>query len=120
MSDQPALHPLLVYRRKTRETLRQTAARFDIGPSTLLRIEKGALNPSFELMQRIVAATAGEVTGDILLAWQRPKAAVAVKAPRQHRVKTQPPEPPPEPEPPPPPPKARRSRRKADGAAATI
>jgi transcriptional regulator with XRE-family HTH domain len=66
---EPAIHPLTAYRRRPDVNLRQAAFAKLAGTTkaTISRIEAGALSPSPALMQRLVAATGGQVTAAMLV-----------------------------------------------------
>jgi len=65
-------HPLRTYRRKhglSQDALAQCA---ETTKATISRIEAGNLDPTFDLMRRLFAATEGEVTADEMIAWSPP------------------------------------------------
>jgi transcriptional regulator with XRE-family HTH domain len=65
-------HPLRAYRRKhglSQDAIAQTAS---TTKATISRIEAGSLDPTFDLMRRLLAATKGEISADELIAWSPP------------------------------------------------
>jgi len=65
-------HPLRAYRRKhglSQDAIAQAAA---TTKATISRIEAGSLDPTMDLMRRLIAATRGRVTADELIAWSPP------------------------------------------------
>lgn len=69
IATEPAEHPLRAYRRRKELSQDQLAGLADTTKATISRIESGTLDPTFALMRRLIAATAGEVTADMLIAW---------------------------------------------------
>jgi putative transcriptional regulator len=55
-------HPLKSYRERANLSAAELAAKVGTTRQTIHRIEKGDQNPSFDLMQRIAAATSNAIT----------------------------------------------------------
>lgn len=64
-------HPIKAYRAQRGLSLQQLAERARTTRSTVSRIEAGLLKPSFDLLDRITAATGGEVSADAIIAASR-------------------------------------------------
>lgn len=64
-----AEHPLRAYRNQRGISLGQMAGLLDTSKPTVSRIERGVIDPSFQIMRRITAKTDGEVTANMMIAW---------------------------------------------------
>ncbi len=65
-------HPLRAYRKKFGLSQEAVAKAADSTKATISRIEMGTLDPTFDLLRRLVAATKGAVSADELIAWSPP------------------------------------------------
>jgi len=60
-------HPIKAYRHQYGLSLQSLAERARTTRSTLSRIEAGLIKPSFDLLDRLTAATGGEVSADAII-----------------------------------------------------
>lgn len=68
-------HPLRHYRRLHGFSLEVFAKRVGTSKATLCRIETGTNGPSHALLQRLIEATEGAVTADMIVAFRAPQEA---------------------------------------------
>jgi transcriptional regulator with XRE-family HTH domain len=68
-------HPIKAYRHQHGLSLQSLAERARTTRSTVSRVEAGLLKPSFDLLDRLTAATDGEVSADAIIEASRKAAA---------------------------------------------